>query len=316
MTQYNYPLLLLFFGMANQLFSMETLDPQKYEKERAEYIKRHCLTYEETIDPAIRQRLLQKSPEHVQKIIHRLKNPLSEYDGQDFTPYTLFLHGNNDQSEKILAHALAQEINRPTTCIETPKLAMEHQYTSSNNLMRAISGILDNNQPHVLILNQIDQLGDTDKEKPKEYSNVDLTLRGVVDRVKDAKPRNILLLVIAEDKSVFSKETLNKFISHSALIPIQFPIKMRKLLLRHYFGEKAYTLKKTDFQKLAEKTKNYSIGNLQKYCTSEQYRIDLHIATQEEQEKKRTFSTQSTDGIRARALIYCYFRKCFMIMFK
>ena len=142
----------------DQVQQQEEIQQQQEQKKEAQKLP------DEVVDS-----LIEHSPALIKKHVQYLK--YSATTGE-VKPKTLFLHGPSGVGKTETAIALAIKANMPYTVINGSELGNEFQNSAKNQLKERFDPIIESDQPHVIIIDELMRLVENYDDKKGSHEDI------------------------------------------------------------------------------------------------------------------------------------------------
>lgn len=208
--------------------------------------------------------VLRNCSSHLQYTIEAIKNKfLGDDFFQNLTSHTLVLLGPPGVGKTTLAEAVACYCGVPYTFIKASSLATEYINSGPSNLNRIFFPILDADEPHIIIIDELQTIIKNQNGKVIDEGTAE-ALWLLLDECKVRK--NIFIIATANDITKLPHQLQSRL--SKTVYEIKLPaLKARERILSFYLKrispELLDHIKPSDINDLAKKTRGFSIRDLE-----------------------------------------------------
>jgi len=230
--------------------SAQMLIPSEYYKKEAKKLNEDLI-----------EEVLEQCPAEIEDLIDAINDPENE------SSIRIILSGSPGVGKTTIAKAIAQRTGRNHVIIRGTALSNQYQFSGEQNLARAIEPLLESNEPHVIVIDEMDALKQTHGNKENVDSCAAGTLCSLVDDCED-NPR---LVFIGTTNKL--KQIPDDLKSRFTVIDVPLPdVKKRETILWYYFLNQRsisldYECDSAYITSLAKLTKGFSARELKLVVT-------------------------------------------------
>lgn len=223
------------FDTLNWAFTMQR--EQLIEQEQGELNRLY--KQKGQLDADLVEVLIKNSPEQIQKFLASFDIAAKAKDAKTkklLLKNKLLLTGVPGVGKSDLSKAIAQTLQRKFTFVESSSLANEYQNSAAKNLERVIEKAQETQEPHVVILDEIQCLIDKKKNKQRNDQDPAVRLWQIIDDCSSTN--NILLIGTTNSVKHLPGPLKSRF--NGAICEILLPNKnYRQVILTHYLQDYA-----------------------------------------------------------------------------
>lgn len=193
----------------------------------------------------------------IRRVIKRLRD---ENCPRDLKPRKLLMVGPSGVGKTTIAKAIAVLAHRPYVLIKAPQLLTRFQFSGAENITNTIKTILAEQQPCVIIVDEINCFFDRFKNEQQPDKETATALWLAIDEC--AARDDIFFIGITNEASNIPDQLKTRFANHMLEIPLP-DIYARKRIMRFYLKNVRHGLTNMMLNELADKAHGLSARELE-----------------------------------------------------
>jgi len=224
------------------------------------YEPRGYFSHEETIDPFLVDQIIEQAPARIRLLVDKLQDNNEVLCNNRLK--RLLLHGLPGNGKTLLAKAIALKTLGKYYFVQTPDL-LDSWKNSHQNLKKEIDFLAKNNEPIVIIFDELDQLTNQHKNKNSSDSTMPTALWSLLDYCERKVPRFFFIGTTNNGKNDFPPQLISRFGKNNIICIPNPTFAIRKQVICCYLNKRKHNLSENDINDFAQRLEGRTCRDIQ-----------------------------------------------------